>query len=87
MTGRSRCTPPETRSLVIRARRARRLDLALLGVAVIAVGVAGAAGSAFVGQQRSAAAITMEVPTSVNLICIALYLFRSPRSHPAAPTR
>ncbi|MHB1930349.1 MAG: hypothetical protein ACYDEN_02610 [Acidimicrobiales bacterium] len=75
-------------SLVIRARRARRLDLAVLGaVAVIAVGVAGVAGSAFVGNQRSAAAITMGVATSVDLICIALYLLRSARPQPTAPTR
>ena len=75
-------------SLVIRARRARRLDLAILGaVAVIAVGVAGGAGSAFVGHQRSAAAITMGVATSVDLICLALYLLRSARSQPTAPTR
>lgn len=75
-------------SLVIRARRARRLDLVVLGaVAVIAVGVAGAAGSAFVGHQRSAAAITMGVATSVDLISLALYLLRSPRSQPTAPTR
>lgn len=75
-------------SLVIRARRARRGDLAVLGaVAVIAVGVAGAAGSAYVGQQRSAAAITMGVATSVDLISLALYLLRSSRAQPTAPTR
>jgi hypothetical protein len=75
-------------SLVIRARRARRLDLAVLGaVAVIAVGVAGVAGSAFVGHQRSAAAITMGIATSVDLICIALYLLRSARPQHTAPTR
>lgn len=75
-------------SLVIRARRARRLDLAVLGaVAVIAVGVAGVAGSAFVGHQRSAAAITMGVATSVDLISLALYLLRSARPQPTAPTR
>jgi hypothetical protein len=75
-------------SLVIRARLARRLDLILLGgVAVIAVGVAGASGSAFVGHQRSAASITMGVATSIDLISLALYLLRSPLPQPTAPTR
>ncbi len=77
-----------TVSLVIRARRARRLDLVLLGaVAVIAVGVTGAAGSAFVGHQRSVASITMGVPTSFDLISPALYLLRSPFPQPTASTR
>ncbi|MST31957.1 hypothetical protein GHK86_04350 [Acidimicrobiaceae bacterium USS-CC1] len=56
-------------------------------MAVVAFGVAGVAGSPFIGHQRSATSITMGVATSVEVISLALYLFGSQQPRPATTTR